>query len=51
MVRFDRRFDKKSAGILNNFEDFLGSFISEMAVLYAVSADRKPLPGYLVKRD
>ena len=35
MVRFDMKFDKKTAVILKYFEDFLSNFISKMAVLYA----------------
>jgi len=47
MVRFEKKFNKKSAGILKYFEDFLLNFFSKMAVLCAAS-DRKTFAEVLI---
>jgi hypothetical protein len=46
MVRFEKKFNKKSAGILKYFEDFLLNFFSKMAVLCA-ALDRKTIAQVL----
>jgi hypothetical protein len=46
MVRFEKKFNKKSAGILKYFEDFLLNFFSKMAVLCA-AFDRKTIAQVL----